>query len=360
MRVRAGLVALVCLAAACQRPPAPASDQDGRAALQQTIEQVVLPTYQELDACARELSLQLDALGATSPASELAQVREAYRGARLPLEQAAAFAFGPAVELGSGPLLDQSPIDSAKVDAELAGKAELTPAYLRSLGARARGLHAAEYLLFPEDDPRLDLQLLDDGVAGARRRQYLSSVGQIVAEAARDLQRAWAPQQGDYGRRFSEPGKPDSVLGTAQAGIDLLLMESVFLSEAVADTKLGRPRRRAPVVAELDRAGSSLLDARANLLGMRHVYQGNRDGSATPSISSLVRAKRASTDARVLAAFDAAELALGSMPDSAEGASPGPGAEAAFEAIKSLRRLLATEVLGALGSSLALDIHDGD
>lgn len=367
MLARVGLIALACLAVACQQRPPPLPDPGPRAALARTIQQVVLPTYQELDEGVRELAAQLAALGPASAASDLARLRDAYRSARLPLEEADAFAFGPAVELGSSLLLDPFPIDAATIDAELQGPAPLTPAYLRSLRASARGLHGAEYLLFPEDDVKLDLHLLEDSEAGARRRQYLSSIGQIVAEAARELHQAWAPQHGDYGRRFSEPGEPDSVLGTAQAGIDLLLMESVFLSEHVADTKLGRPRRRAGVAAtagsagESVRAGMSLSDARSNLRGMRNVYQGARDGSAGPSISSLVRASRASADAHVLTAFDAAELALAAMPEPpSEPYAAGAPADAAFEAIKHLRRLLATEVLGALGSSLALDIHDGD
>jgi predicted lipoprotein len=329
---------------------------------------VIVPTYRDLDESLRELSLRLDALGPSSTPDDLAALRESYRAARAPLEAADAFAFGPAVDLGSSTELDSFPIDAAQLDNALAGAAELTPQSIGKLRPNTRGLHAIEYLLFPEDDVAWELALLDDSADGARRRLYIKVAGSLAARAGEALYRAWADEPGGYGRRFAEPGKPDSVLASAQPGIDMLLMEAVFLSEHVADLELGRPRRRLgaaePVELaprESERAGMALADVHANVRGMWQVYCAGRGSGDVASISRLVRAKRPDTDARVLAAFDEVELAVGELPEvPSESAVDAQTVERAFAGLKNLRHLLATEVLGALGSSLALDLRDGD
>lgn len=332
------------------------------------VAQVIVPTYRDLDEALRELSQRLEALDPRSTPEDLAALRESYRAARAPLEAADAFAFGPAVDLGSTNELDSFPIDAALIDAALAGPGELTAQSVGKLRPNARGLHAIEHLLFPEDDLARERALLEDSAAGVRRRQYLKAAGGVVARAGSALYRAWAAEPAGYGRRFAVPGEPDSVLASAQPGIDMLLMESVFLSEHIADMELGRPRRRqgSPEPAEIalresERAGMALSDVRANVRGMWQVYRGGGGADDVPSISSLVRAKRPEADARVLAAFDEVELAAGELPEvPSESAVDAQTVERAFAGLKHLRHLLATEVLGALGSSLALDLRDGD
>jgi predicted lipoprotein len=346
-------------------PPAP-SEAPQQRALERTVEQVVVPTYRELSERTSALAELLSALGPGASAQDLAVVREAYREARAPLEEADAFAFGPAVQLNASSLLDHFPIDPAQIEAQLAGSAELTASSFLSLRPSARGLHAVEYLLFPEHDLAREAALLQDSVAGARRRQYLSLAGTLVAQSARELYAAWARGQGEYGRRFAQPGQRDSVLATAQAGIDMLLMESVFLSEHVADTELGRPRRR-PVKVEAaaperesERAGMALADVRASLRGMQNVYRGARDDLPGASISGLVHSRQPSADARVKAAFEAAELAIAELPEDADAKADAQAVERAFAALKNLKHLMGTELLTALGSSLAIDLRDGD
>jgi predicted lipoprotein len=359
-----GLLAL--LGASCA--PTPLPDGERRVALKQATEQVILPTYRELEERARELSVLLDELHQAPESADLGVLRRGYYDVRLPLGEAQAFGFGPATDLHSTAVLDQAPLDTAKVDQELAGEAELTPAHLRTLGANKRGLHGIEYLLFPANDEQVETLLLEEGAAGERRRHYLSSAGVIVAEGAADLLAAWEPEQGGFARRFSEPGGPDSVSASVQVGLDTLLNEAVFLSEVMANQKLGRPLGADtggevdPAAQESERSGASLADLRANLRGVRNVYLGTRDGSQGPSLSSLVQAKSPSTDRRARDALAAAEAALLAVPEPLTAAlleEPG-SATAAFEAIKTLTRLRATEVPGTHGASLKFNDNDGD
>jgi predicted lipoprotein len=344
------------------------SDGERRVALGETTEQVILPTYTELSERAAELARSLEELVRAPEDAELSAIRARYLEARAPLEEAEAFGFGPAAELSARAALDQSPIDAAKIDAELASETELTLAHLRALGANKRGLHAVEYLLFPAEDAEVEAALLDPEAPGARRRQFAALAARIVADEAEELRLAWAPEGEDYAGRFSRPGAPGSVSREVQAGLDTLLNETVVLTETVANLKLGKPLgvatggNIAPETQESERAGASISDMLANLRGIRNVYLGSRDGTTGASLASLVHGKRPSVDARARAAIADTEAALRAIPEPFTTAleEEPRTVQAAYDATKSLKRVLATEVLGTLGASLKFSDNDGD
>jgi predicted lipoprotein len=367
-----GLVAALAVGCVlgCALGCAPVALPDGerRVALKGATEQVILPTYQELSARSDELASLLDELVGSPATADLEATRQAYLDVREPLQEAGAFGFGPAVELHSSAALDQSPLDAAKLDAELASENELTVAQLRKLGANKRGLHAIEYLLFPADDADVEAALLAEDQSGERRRQFASSAAQIVAASAGELLSAWDPESGGFARRFSEPGGADSVSSSVQAGLDTLLNEAVVLTELIANVKLGKPLGAAtggkidPAAQESERAGASVTDMLASLRGIRNIYFGSREGVAEPSLATLVHAKNAAADVHARAALADAEAALLAIPEPFTDAltdSP-EAAQAAYDSLKALKRVLATEVLSSLGASLKFSDNDGD
>lgn len=348
--------------------PVALPDGERRVALKGATEEVVLPTCAELSERASELASQLELLASDPDQADLTGTRQAYREVRDSLEEAQAFGFGPWEELHSAAALDQSPVDVAKLEAELGSDSELTPEHLRTLGANKRGLHALEYLLFPEDDAEWQSALLADDVAGQRRRQFASAAGRLVADAAEALRGAWDPATGGYARRFSQPGAADSVSATVQGGLDTLLNQCVVLSEVVANVKLGKPLGATtggsvePSAQESERAGTSLRDMLGNLRGVRNIYFGARGAESSPSLSTLVRAKSPSADRHAREALAAAEAALEAVPEPltlALSESP-DSVRTAYDSLKTLKRVLATEVLGSLGASLKFSDNDGD
>lgn len=348
--------------------PVALPDGERRVALKDATEQVILPTYQELTTRSDELASLLDELVSAPAEADLEGTRQAYLDVRVPLQEAGAFGFGPAVDLHSSAALDQSPLDAAKLEAELASDRELTAAALRKLGANKRGLHAIEYLLFPAEDGEREAALLADDESGQRRRQFASSAAQIVAASARELLQAWEPENGGFARRFSEPGASDSVSASVQAGLDTLLNETVVLTELVANVKLGKPLgadtggKVDPAAQESELAGASVTDMLASLRGIRNVYFGSREGVAEPSLSTLVHAKNAAADLHARAALTDAEAALLAIPAPFTDAlldSP-ETVQAAYDSLKALKRVLATEVLSSLGASLKFSDNDGD
>lgn len=373
---------LLALAGVTACAPVPLSDGERRTALRGSTERVILPTYQQLVSSTSELADELNELESSGAGADsadglaqvdLAPARRAYLRARRPFEESLAFAFGPAVDLHSLANIDTTPLDATELDEVLAGDGKLDVKGVRLLGSNKRGLHGIEYLLFPEHDEALEAALLADDEAGRRQRQYLSSAAQVVADAAQDLALAWQPEGGNYARRFNEPGGPDSVNDTVQAGLDTLLNECVYLSELVANRKLGDPLGATsggdidPAAQESERSGASLSDILGNLRGMHDIYLGyDLDGEveepSVASLSSLVRAKSPATDLRAREAFAAAEASVLAIPEPLTSAledSPSTVNEA-YESVKNLKRVLATEVLGTLGASLKFSDNDGD
>ncbi len=348
--------------------PVALPDGERRVALGTATEQVILPTYAELSARTGELASLLDGLASAPDEADLSAIRQAYLDARTPFEEAQAFGFGPANDLHSAAGIDQAPIDVAKLDAELASDAELTLAHVRALGANKRGLHAIEYLLFPQDDVELEAALLADDASGQRRRQFASFSASVVATNAAALGAAWDPENGDYAGQFSKPGGPASVSKGVQEGLDTLLNETVFLSELVYSVKLGSPLGVATGglidagAQESERAGASVTDMLSNLRGVRNIYLGSRDGSIGVSLSGLVHSKSPSADLHARTALANAEAALLAIPEPLTDAlaeSPQTVA-AAYESVKVLKQVLATEVLSTLGASLKFSNNDGD
>ncbi|HVY30901.1 MAG TPA: imelysin family protein [Polyangiaceae bacterium] len=337
-------------------------------ALQGTTERVIMPTHHELRERARELSALLDELASDPATADLAATRQAYLDVRGPLEEAEAFAFGPAEDLNTFKSIDSAPVDTAKIDAELTSDVELSATQVSKLGTNKRGLHAIEYLLFPADDAELEAALLADDVSGERRRQFASAAGQLVASAARELELAWQPEKGDFARRFTEPGAPDSVDATVQAGLDTLLNQTVVVSEVLANVKLGKPLgadtggKVDAALQESGRAQASLSDMLGNLRGVRNIYRGTRDDERVTSLSTLVHAKSPAADVHALDALDEAEVALRDLPEPLDDAlTEAPEkVQQAYDAVKQLKRVLATEVLSTLGASLTFSDNDGD
>ncbi len=363
-----GLLLSLSLGLSLGCAPVALPDGERRVALKGATEQVILPTYTELSVRAAELASLLDELANAPESADLAATRQAYLDVRAPLGEAVAFGFGPASDLHSSAAIDQSPIDTVKIDVELASDNELTVQHLRTLGANKRGLHAIEYLLFPADDATLEASLLAADETGERRRRFASAAARLVADNVDALLTAWEPNNGGYARRFSEPGGPDSVSGDVQAGLDTLLNEAVVLSEIIANVKLGKPLGAAtggsidPSAQESERAQASVSDMSSNLRGIRNLYFGARDGSAEPSLTTLVRAKSPGADLHAREALDAADAALRAIPEPftlALDESP-ETVRAAYDAIKALKRALATEVLSSLGASLKFSDNDGD
>ena len=368
---RAAIAACV-LALVTTCAPVPLGDGVRRQTVRALTEQVVLPALGDVAARAADLRAAVDALaGAPSPPA-LDAAQEAWRAARVPWKECDAFAFGPAMDERLAVAIDQFPVESVKIEAEIAGTAALTVDYIDTIGADRKGFHALEYLLFGGADDTAVLALLTTDAAAARRRELLVALAGNLERKVQELRRAWAPDGGGYAERVATPGAANPTYATVKAAIDAFVNESVFLAELVADARIGEPLGLAtgglpqPALEESGPSDNSLADMAASLRGIRAVYTGARDGAragdGSGGIGGLVAAQSPATDREVRDLIERALAAVLAIPRPFRAAvvdRPGE-VQAAYDAVKEVKRILATEVLAVLGATLKFNDNDGD
>jgi hypothetical protein len=347
--------------------PAPLGDGGKRVVVREIAEAVILPTLEDIVVRAEAMTATNERLADAPSQANLDAAQDAWRAARVPWKEGEAFAFGPAMDSFIVAEVDQA-IDAAKVEMEIAGTATLSESYVDSLGANRKGFHAVEYLLFRGDDDAGVLASLTTDVQAARRRDLLVALCQHLERKVSDLRRAWAIDGGQYVTRFAEPGSSSSAYPTVKAVIDTLVNESVFLAELVANNKLGKPMGTAsggtprPEFEESGPSDNSIADMAGNLRSIRNVYLGTRAGAADKGISQLVAAQSPGADQAMRDALDGAIGAVEAIPRPYRAALVARLSDvaAAHDAVKMLRRILATEVVAVLGVNLKFNDNDGD
>jgi predicted lipoprotein len=348
--------------------PVPLGDGPKRIAVAEITNGVVLPSLADVEARAMDLRVAIDALAADPTPATLLAARDAWRSARVVWKQTEAFAFGPAMDLRLGVAIDQWPVDPADVEEQIAGTAELTSAYVDTLGANRKGFHAIEILLFgpaPGTTDEVVIASLTTDPLAARRRAMLSALAENLVARTGELEAAW---QTSYAPAVTDPGSDNMDFPTAKSVIDTFVNECVFLSEWVMNERIGKPFGTAsggvpmPELEESGPSDHSIADMAASLRGIRNVWLGTRDGTVGDGLGMLVREQSPSTDRAVRIAIDDAIAAVEAIPTPYRTAlvDGAPVVDAALEAVRALKRLLATEVIAVLGATLKFNDNDGD
>ncbi len=350
------LAALACIAT-CS--PIPLGDGDRRVVARELGAEVAVPTLDDVVMTLGELRVACESFATEVNLPALRDARAAWRAARVPWKHADAFGFGPAADLRLTAAMDQA-IDPAKVEAEVAATTEISEDAVTSMGANRKGFHALEYLLFGANDEAV----LAAFTASPRRRALVAAYAQNLESRARELREAWTGEQD----LLAHPGTDNATYPTVAASIDAFVNESVFLAELAADARLGKPSGTAtggvpqPDLVESRPSDNSLADLTNTLIGIRNIYFGSRDGRPGKGIGKLIQAAAPVTDRAVRDALEAALAAVAAIPQPFEQAliDHAPEIEVALAAIKELKTILATEVVGVLGATLKFNDNDGD
>lgn len=345
--------------------PVALGDGPRRVIVSEVTNSVVLPTLDDVVTQNSALLAAVEPLAAEPSAQSLAQSQEAWRAARAPWKETEAFGFGPAADLRLSAALDQSPAD--KIVDELAATTPVDAAYVANLGANRKGYHAIEYILFSGGDAEA-LAQLTSGPQAERRRALLPALARELEQTSLTLRSAWQADGDDYAGVLTQPGSSNERYPTVKSAVDVFVNESVFLSESVAVGKIGKPLGMAtggtpqPELEESGPSDNSLADMVSNLHSIRNVYFGTRTGLPGGGIQQLVSAQSPATHRAVLDALDGAVRAIEEIPHPFSTAVEEHRAEVerAYNAVKVLQRVLATEVVAVLGSTLKFNDNDGD
>jgi len=359
MKALALLGLLACLET-CS--PVPLGDGDRRIVARELGAEIAVPTLDDLVVRLGELRTACEQLATLANLPALRDAQRAWRVARVPWKHADAFGFGPATELRLTAAMDQ-PIDAAKIEAEVLGTAEITDAAIAAFGADRKGFHALEYLLFGPNEAA-QLATFTSSPTAARRRALVAAYAHDLEARARELREAWTGEQD----LLAHPGAANASYPTVADSIDAFVNEGVFLAELAADTRLGKPSGTAtggvpqPELVESRPSDNSLDDLANSLRGLRNIYYGSRDGIPGKGIGGLIAASSPSTDHEMREVLEASIAAVVAIPRPFEASlvARAPEIELALTALKELRTVLATEVVGVLGATLKFNSNDGD
>ncbi|HEX2878103.1 MAG TPA: imelysin family protein, partial [Polyangiaceae bacterium] len=248
------------------------------------------------------------------------------------------------------------------------GDAGVTVADIEELGANRKGFHALEHLLFNEQGNAVALERLSDDPEATRRLQFLKALAQHLELQVVELRAAWTDGRSNYLDVLTDPGDDNDEYPTVKKVVDTLVNECVFLSEVIADTRLGKPLGVAnagepqPELEESPLSDNSRQDVADSLKSIRDVYLGTRNGRVGQGITTLVQQRSPATDRAVRDALDDALAATADVPRPFSEAivEHRQAVERAYDAVKVLKRVLGTEVVGALGAALKFNDNDGD
>ncbi len=172
---------------------------------------VIVPSYEQLEAALLALKADVAALCTTPSADTLEAARSAWRDAVV--------AWQGTRGAGVGPALDERLMSDVAFAARprvikllLEGTDPVDPASLADEGAAGRGLYAAEEALFGDGSEALT------SAAGSRRCEYAASVATLAADAA-------APVVAEWTGGGARQALVDGLDGTPQSTIDAVVNE---------------------------------------------------------------------------------------------------------------------------------------
>lgn len=360
--VAAGGASVGAVAAGCSDDEAPPPTEEGNV-LGSLAETVIVPTAQAFGAAASALAASLVALGAGATIATLGAARQAWRDARAAWMRSRAFGFGPTKE--HAPNIDWTPAKPANIDMTIASKSSFTADDIAALGTSSKGFLALEYLLF-------DPMATDDAVVAklatapdaAAKRSYLEALGADLSREAAALQAKWEA----FGPELASAGNGSTVYVHAQTAIDDIVGELVYGVDIAANEGIAAPlglKTGGTVQPELEiaRLSDNTLDDVVNeLVGIENIWEGTFNGADDLGVDDLVRKKSASLADDVRAKIAAAKAAVQAVPPPMRTTltSSTASLQAAFDAIIALKKILAADVVTALGVTLSVNDNDGD
>ena len=347
-------------------PEVTIQDAEYDAIINQYVDQVVLPTYNDLKAKNSALYQAVVDFGDDPSDAKFQAICDAWLVAREPWESSEAFLFGPVADNGLDPNMDSWPLDQEAIvkmlESQQWNDMEWTGDYDEDDDAIAaaqnvRGFHTLEFLAFRDGKARtLTDQATDDEAANAVYNaanatawaQYMRNTAQLLVDDVTTLCDAW---NNGYADKFKSHNGGEFTSGLSC--IEQLIDGCIDIAGEVGQAKIGDPydlyvsgkTNEALYAVESWYSWHSRDDYTNNIYSIRNAYFGSRDGSVNKnSLSKLVAKYNAELDADVKAAITNAANAIQAIPQPFRNNINSKEAQAAMEACAELSDILEKEL----------------
>lgn len=335
--------ALVLIVSGCSGP-----ETEHAEALEATAVQTIVPAFETFAADAVALDLAAGEFCAAPSLDGLGVLGLAITDAHRSWATTETMWIGPVMDRRSWAVIDW-PIDVDEVD-ELLANTSIgldVDRIGQRIGADQRGLGAIEHLI---DTP--------DGLTGfddPRRCDYMLGITEVITSEAELLIADWVVGSEEFGP-WSE------LIGIdADANLDALVNDAVFMLEATADAELGT------ALGEMDREqdvgaivegplGLGAEELSGRIAGLGALFVGT---PGAPGLSGLLGEDLATRLGEQIATADAALADIDGALSAAVVDRPAV-VSAARAAIKAVQVTVSTEVVSRLGVTIGFSDADGD
>ena len=303
---------------------------------------VILTTYQNLDARTADLVAALTALETAPSDANLQAARQAWRDARVPWEQSEGFLFGPVDQQGIDPAMDSWPVNEVDLENVLNSGLALTKGYIDLQEGTVKGFHTIEFLIFGLDGQKNVADFT------AREFEYLRACAQSLHGETTKLYAAWAATGGNFIANLEKAGEAASIYPSQKAALQELVNGMVTIADEVANGKINDPFSQQNVSLEESRfSTNSKADFADNMRSIRNIYLSSTSGSTESGLSNLVAAKNAVLDQKIRADIEAAITAIEGIPGTFTTAifDQRAAVQAAQNAVRDLQETLQAELL---------------
>ena len=341
-------------------------DAEYDAIINQYVDNVVLPTYNDLKTKNTALYNAVVSFGNAPSDANFQAVCNAWLTAREPWESSEAFLFGPVADYGLDPNMDSWPLDQEAIvkllesqqwnEMEWTGDNDEDDEAIAA-AQNVRGFHTLEFLAFRDGKARTLTDTAIDGEAAnavynesnaTAWAQYMRNTAQLLVKDVTTLVDAW---NNGYAASFKSHNGGDFTSGLSC--IEQLIDGCIDIAGEVGDAKIGDPyslyvsgkTTEALYAVESWYSWHSRDDYTNNILSIRNAYYGSRDGSINAnSLSKLVAKYNAPLDTKVKDAIKSAADAIQAIPQPFRNNINSSEAKAAMEACADLGDVLENEL----------------
>jgi putative iron-regulated protein len=296
-------------------------------------DQVVIPTYELLEARAAALDEAIIVLDKELSPESLEAAQQAWVDTRVPWEQSEGFLFGPVSAQGWDPAMDSWPLNRDDLEAVLASDEVLDLEFVTTLPETQKGFHTIEYLLWGEDSLKT-VDQFDD-----RELEYLLALSEELTLITADLATSWTEGVGGdaaYREVFTTAGEEgNTAYPSLTSAAQEILVGMSGICDEVANGKIADPYdARDPNLVESQYSFNSEFDFQDNMRSVLNAYTGDMPEAGTEGegLDAWVAERDPDLDERFQAEINDAIAALEAIPPPFRDAITDPANDESIEA----------------------------